>query len=99
MKTEGKRWTQYYDQTCYEGNHWRLTCSLGIPGVVIFSAGFPVTCGLLIWKNRQHLNDMCTKLKYGFLYVEYTEENHYWESVILLRKVSSIKHWLKRLIF
>jgi hypothetical protein len=59
---------------------------LGIPAMVVYAFGIPVTAGLVLWWNRGQLEQKRVKATLGFLYTGYRAETYYWETVVMIRK-------------
>lgn len=83
----GRFWDRNFNTRCFESPlHRRLALGLGLPGLLLFGAGVPLTFLLLLWRHRMQLGDPRVQLKYGFLYQEYRSGLYYWESAIMARK-------------
>jgi len=84
-------WTQDTQQPFFEGPHWVLVLVFGIPGILLYSLGFPVFMALVLRMNRNNLwVDHKIELQYGFLYDSYHIKFYYWESVFLLEKFALV---------
>ncbi|KAG2426969.1 hypothetical protein HXX76_012754 [Chlamydomonas incerta] len=84
----GLFWTQDLEQRCYRGVHLTLCAAVGVPGLVLFAAGIPLLSAWWLWRNRAKLWDDGFIALYGSLYQEYEDEHYYWESVVMLRKLT-----------
>ncbi len=61
-----------------------------MPGCVVWVIGVPLIVWSLLKDRKQQLENEEVKSKFGFLYNGYKPSNYFWESVIMLRKVSII---------
>lgn len=43
----GSYWSEDYNQQCYSGSHRTLALALGIPGLLLIAAGWPLVMGVL----------------------------------------------------
>lgn len=85
---EGSAWL-YVDLEieCWEGDHMKYAMIFGLFGLVIWGLIVPAAWFFLLKRNREKLNQIETKLKYGFLYNGYQAKNYYWELFLVYRKV------------
>ena len=59
---------------------------LGIPSMLVYAFGIPVTAGLVLWWNQKNLEQKRVRATLGFLYAGYRKETYYWETVVMIRK-------------
>jgi hypothetical protein len=71
---------------CTESSVQTFTLGLGIPAMLIYAIGIPVGAFVLLWLNRQQLNNRRVRATLGFLYTGYRPEAYYWETVVMVRK-------------
>lgn len=60
---------------------------VSIPALLLWGLGVPLTSMVLLFKNRRNLLNEEIKLKYGFLFLGYSQHSFYWEFIIMYRKV------------
>lgn len=73
---------------CHDPRALAYMIGLGLPGMALYAVGIPAIAALAIYWKRDQLNDPVTRATLGFLYAGYREESWFWESVVMLRKVS-----------
>lgn len=59
----------------------------GIPGVLLWCIGVPLTCLYVLYRERKHLHHESVRAFLGFLYAGYNLESYYWEVIVMLRKL------------
>ncbi|KXZ54094.1 hypothetical protein GPECTOR_5g199 [Gonium pectorale] len=74
-------WVRDMQQACYDGQHLRLYVPLGMASVLVFCLGPPVAAFVTTWRVRDRLQEMRTRIMYGFLYQEFKPQYHWWSSV------------------
>eukprot|EP00949_MAST-11_sp_MAST-11-sp1_P004943 g4943.t1 len=87
---------QALDIPCYEGAHIPLLACLGIPSILIYVLGFPVSLLVVLRRLTQSgaldpasdAYDRRWVVRLGFLYAGYEKKYAYWEALVLLRKAS-----------
>ncbi|KXZ48273.1 hypothetical protein GPECTOR_29g50 [Gonium pectorale] len=84
----GDYWSADLEMRCYQGLHLRLALAAGVPGLLLFAAGVPLASAWWLRRNRRRLADKDFLDLYGTLYQEYEERYHFWESVVILRKLA-----------
>ena len=88
---EGKRYLLAdLEETCYEGRHVYYVIFVGIPQLIIFVAGLPIVGLYFLHRNRDNLDTMAVKVRYGIFFGGYKKERYYWEGVLIFRKVAVI---------
>ncbi|RHY19466.1 hypothetical protein DYB25_001115 [Aphanomyces astaci] len=75
------------DVKCYTASHYRWMYCVGIPALVGFTLGIPVFALYVVYSCRHNLDDLSTKLEYGFLYIGFRREYFYWEIWVMTRKI------------
>ena len=72
---------------CWSKEH--LTYSLGVafPSLIVWCIGVPILLVIFLAKNRSNLDKITEKLKYGFLYKGFKQNQFYWEFIIMLKKM------------
>jgi hypothetical protein len=66
------------DQACYEGHHLVLVAALGIPGLVLFSLGWPLASALYLWWNRKKLGKSWFRACAAPLFEGYRTPVYFW---------------------
>ena len=61
-----------------------------VPSLVVWGFGIPLFALFLLIKEKNKLDTVETKQKYGFLFRGYKKRYFYWEIVIMYRKLSLI---------
>jgi hypothetical protein len=85
---EGEYWnTDSFNIQCFTEEYGKDYYAIFVLDVVFWTIGMPVVAYVMLWKNRNQLDDPSTKAKYGFLYHGYHGERFYWEFIIMLRKL------------
>ncbi|MEW5320161.1 MAG: hypothetical protein WDW38_011256 [Sanguina aurantia] len=85
----GSYWRQDYSQQCYQGSHLGLAMGLGVPGLALLAVGWPLFSAAWLYINTQKLyTDPDFTGMYAFVFEGYQPRYGWWESVVLLRKLS-----------
>jgi hypothetical protein len=63
---------------------------IAVLGIGLWGCGIPVCSLYLLWKNRNRLDDIDVRKKYGFLYKGYNDDSYFWEIVVTARKISMV---------
>ena len=81
-------WTEDTDIKCDSGSLTLLSSIAGIPGVLLFLCGIPVSLliFLLYKRRRNQLTEFNVLNTCGFVYENYEDKFVYWEVCILFRK-------------
>ena len=77
---ETTRWASDPDIVCFSGYHV-LFSLVAFIGIVVWTFGYVALCMWLLFRNRNNLVQTNTVRKYGFLYLGYSRNRWYWESV------------------
>ena len=88
---EGAYWSRYVweedtEVECFHGRHALLIGLLVVPLLLTVSFGYPVGVFIILWCNKDRLNDEDFVQTYGFLYRAY--DKSYWEVAIMARKAA-----------
>lgn len=78
------------DLECWNGDHTTFAMSCALPGMLIWGISAPTLALALLLRDRKRLDDIPTKLKFGFLYIGYRKPCFIWEFVILYRKIAIV---------
>ncbi|KAF0720460.1 Aste57867_286 [Aphanomyces stellatus] len=86
------------DVACYTTSHYRWIYCVGIPSLIIYTLGIPTLAYTILHIHRHNLNNLKTKLEFGFLYTGFKLKHFYWEIWVMMRKivVCFISVFLKR---
>ena len=63
---------------------------LALPSIIVWGLGIPFFAFTLLTRERETLDKLATKEKFGFLYNGYKKDFYYWEIVIMYRKIAII---------
>ena len=63
---------------------------IAVPALVIWGFGIPAFVWIVLARNKQDLDLVETREKYGFLYNGYKKKYYYWESINMYRKIAVI---------
>ncbi|CAG9321985.1 unnamed protein product [Blepharisma stoltei] len=84
----GKDWlVDDLNLRCWDSQHVFYITAISFPAILLWGIGIPTTCLFLIMKNKDRLNDINIRIKYGFLFNGYKSRSYYWEFVIIYRKI------------
>lgn len=72
---------------CWESTHSTFSFALALPSIFIWGIGIPLFGLLQIIKNRNLLDKISIRKKYGFLYRGYRKKFYFWDILIMYRKV------------
>ena len=75
---------------CWSSEHYNYSLLLAVPALIIWGFGIPAFAWIVLARNKENLDDIDTREKYGFLYNGYKKKYYYWESVNMYRKISII---------
>jgi hypothetical protein len=56
---------------CYEGTYTLYAYGVALPGIIIWGLGIPLFAFILLSRERNTLNKLETREKFGFLYRGY----------------------------
>jgi len=88
---EGEHWLrQDLNVRCWSKTHVGYALGIGFTSMLIWSVAIPLLVVYRIFHNRDTLDDLSTRLRYGFMYIGYKKKYCYWEYFIILRKVCII---------
>lgn len=63
---------------------------VALPCLVLWGIGIPGMFWFLMHREKEKLDTVGTKQKFGFLFNGYKRENFFWEIVIMYRKIMCI---------
>jgi len=63
---------------------------IAVPSLVIWGFGIPAFAWIVLSRNKENLDIIETREKYGFLYNGYKKKFFFWESVNMYRKIAII---------
>ena len=75
---------------CWGGSHTFWSYTVAAPSIVVWGLGIPFFALVLMYRDRNRLEEVATKEKFGFLYNGYTQALFFWEIVIMYRKIAMI---------
>ncbi|CAG9320353.1 unnamed protein product [Blepharisma stoltei] len=72
---------------CWDSEHTLYSITVALPSILIWCIAIPALCLWHIHLQRDRLNTIELKLQFGFLYLGFRDKTHYWEFIILYRKI------------
>eukprot|EP00347_Sterkiella_histriomuscorum_P009503 403340963 len=72
---------------CWNTTHKILSYFIALPCIIVWGLGIPFFALVLLMRYRKRLESIEIKQKLGFLYRGYRQEYHFWEIVIMYRKI------------
>ena len=75
------------DLDCYSTEHLKWSLLIGLPMIVVWVFGSPILAIVILFRNRNRLNDSEFQKYFIVLYQGLKDENFYWEIVNTIRKV------------
>ena len=75
---------------CDDALHMVWINALGIPSVLVYLLGLPLLAVILLYKFRNKLDEVNTRIRFGLLYDGYNRENYMHEIFVVARKLSII---------
>ncbi|CDW87056.1 UNKNOWN [Stylonychia lemnae] len=73
--------------TCWGETHSLFSYFVAIPSIFVWGLGIPFFGLILLMKVRHNLENIDSRQKLGFLYRGYRRRFHYWEIIIMYRKI------------
>ena len=67
-----------------------MALGVALPCIVLWGLGIPAAVWLLMKKDREKLDTIAVKQKFGFMYNGYKRSDFFWEVVIMYRKIGMI---------
>ena len=87
----GRRWLMNdLQEPCFVGRHLFYIFFVTIPQLLLYVVGLPLLAFVFIQKNKAHLYEHDTMVRYGLLYLGYRKDREWWELTIVVRKVSIV---------
>ena len=75
---------------CWEGWHKVFSLYVALPGIILYGIGIPAGVFYLMRRDKDRLDTVNVKEKFGFLFNGYKRKYYYWEIAIMYRKVLMI---------
>lgn len=75
------------DVICWSTEHFNYSLIIAIPSIIIWGLGIPIFAWIILANNKNDLDDLKCREKYGFLYNGFKKKYYYWESVNMFRKI------------
>ena len=75
---------------CWDGLHTLMALGVALPCLITWGIGIPAGVWILLNKEREGLDTIAVKEKFGFLYNGYKRGSFFWEIVIMYRKILMI---------
>ncbi|CDW72107.1 UNKNOWN [Stylonychia lemnae] len=72
---------------CWGDVHSLFSYFIALPSIFVWGLGIPFFALILLMKVRKNLDSIETRQKLGFLYRGYRKKYHYWEIIIMYRKI------------
>lgn len=72
---------------CTDDVHKRWQFMLGLPCLLVYVLGLPVSALVLLYRYRSKLSEPRTRIRFGQLYDGFTRENYLYEGWVTLRKL------------
>ena len=77
-------------EPCMESRHLVFALTLGLPQMLLYMIGLPLTAIIILYRNRKHLLDQNMQFRFGLLYAGFRHEVYWWELSFVVRKVALI---------
>jgi len=75
---------------CWKGMHLQMSIYIAFPCLFMWGLGIPAGTFVLMRREKDRLDTVAAKEKFGFLYNGYKRKAFYWEIVIMYRKIACI---------
>uniref|UniRef100_A0A7S3JBG8 Uncharacterized protein n=1 Tax=Euplotes harpa TaxID=151035 RepID=A0A7S3JBG8_9SPIT len=75
---------------CWKAWHFKITLYVALPGILIYSIGIPAGVLYLMRLDKDKLETLIVKEKFGFLFNGFKRKFYYWEIALMYRKVLMI---------
>ena len=75
---------------CWNTEHMNYSLIIAVPSIVVWGFGIPFIAWVILNRNKERLDEIETREKYGFLYNGYKKQYYFWENVNMYRKISII---------
>ena len=72
---------------CFSSQHVLWSLAFAIPMLLIWSIGIPLTAFMILFKNKNNLEETEVKKYYLMIYQGFKTNRYYWEFVNTIRKV------------
>ncbi len=67
-----------------------MTLGVALPCLLAWGIGIPAGVWVLMTRDKERLDTVAVKEKFGFLYNGYKRRSFFWEIVIMYRKITMI---------
>jgi len=78
------------EESCYQGRHIYYIIFVGVPQVLFYVIGLPLTGLYFLHRNKDRLNVFAVRARYSLFFTGYREDRYFWEIVVVIRKVAVI---------
>ena len=78
------------EESCYQGRHIYYIIFVGVPQVLFYVIGLPLTGLYFLHRNKDRLNVFAVRARYSLFFTGYREDRYFWEIVVVVRKVAVI---------
>ena len=75
---------------CNKGMHYKISMFLALPLIILWGLGIPASAYVLLRREKDRLDTIAAKEKFGFLFNGYKKNSYFWEIVIMYRKIIMI---------
>lgn len=75
---------------CYKKAHSFWSFYVALPGMIGWGVGIPIFALLLLIRERDRIDKLEIRQRFGFLFRGYKIRYYFWEIVIMFRKISLI---------
>ena len=75
---------------CYSNLHKFFSFAVALPSIIVWGVGIPLFALLLLFRDRNNLEEISVKKKFGFFFRGYKSSFYFWEIVIMYKKVAVI---------
>ena len=87
---DNSRVTNDLEVICWDSQHLLYSVALAVPSLIIWGFGIPLFAWILLARNKDIIDSIEIREKYGFLYNGYKKKCYFWESVNMYRKICVI---------
>lgn len=87
---EEKRVVRDLEVECWKSEHINYSMMIAVPSLIIWGFGIPAFAWFILARNKEDLDLLEVRERYGFLYNGYKKQFYFWESVNMYRKITII---------